>query len=220
MAALDGAVTLEQMNEPAVMVAKNLDLDVPRTFDIFLDQQSAVPEGAFGLPARGGQSFGKCGSITDDAHPAPTTAGGSFNEQRKTNARKILFVFIRRRNDRNSGLFRQLPCFHLGAHGANYTRLRSDEGNAGLLAGSGKIGVLRQKSIPRMNRIGAAAARGFENGFDVQIRLTRRRSTDRHSLIGHANVQGVTVEIRINRNGLDAHSAACPQDADGNFTTV
>ncbi len=62
------------------MVAENLDLDVPGAFDIFLDQQSAVGEGAFGLATRGSQSFGKRGRITDDAHPAPAAAGGSFNE--------------------------------------------------------------------------------------------------------------------------------------------
>ncbi len=71
-----------------------------------------------------------------------------------------------------------------------------------------------------MNRIRAAAAPGFQNGFDVQIRFTGRRGTDRHSLIGHADVQRVTVKVRIHRNGLNAHSAAGPQDADGNFTAI
>ncbi len=52
MAALDGAVALEQMNEVAVPVAQQLHLDMPRAPDQLLEIHLVLAEGGLGLAPR------------------------------------------------------------------------------------------------------------------------------------------------------------------------
>ena len=53
VAALDRAFALAEMHGVAVCVGQHLDLDMARLLDIFLDEDAAVPEGAYGLVHRG-----------------------------------------------------------------------------------------------------------------------------------------------------------------------
>ena len=47
MAALDRAVALEQMDDVALGVGEDLDLDMPRVDDGLLDEDRRIAEGAF-----------------------------------------------------------------------------------------------------------------------------------------------------------------------------
>ncbi len=62
VAALDGAIAFAQMDDAALMVAENLDFDVVRVFDEFLDVNAGIAEGFFRLGAGGVKAFhrGKC----------------------------------------------------------------------------------------------------------------------------------------------------------------
>lgn len=62
MAALDGAFALTQVNQVAVVVAQNLNLDVPRFQDQLFDVDFAVAEGmerfTGGIPKSRGKILG------------------------------------------------------------------------------------------------------------------------------------------------------------------
>jgi hypothetical protein len=80
MAALHRAVALEQVDQVAVMIGENLKLDVPRAFDIALDEQRAVAEGAFRFATGCIQRFGKLAARGNDAHAAPAAARRGLDE--------------------------------------------------------------------------------------------------------------------------------------------
>ena len=52
MAALGGAVALEEVHDVAVAVAEHLDLDVPAVLDVLLDQHGVVAERRAAPPLR------------------------------------------------------------------------------------------------------------------------------------------------------------------------
>ena len=72
VAALDGAVTLEEVDGVAVVVGDDLRLDVGGVFDAALQVDAAAAEGALRLGAGALQRLGELGGLADeaDAHAA------------------------------------------------------------------------------------------------------------------------------------------------------
>ena len=75
MAALDGALALEQRGHVAVLVGKDLELDVARLLDELLHVELAVAEGVGGLGGCGMEEVGQFFGGADDAHAASAAAG-------------------------------------------------------------------------------------------------------------------------------------------------
>ncbi len=71
-----------------------------------------------------------------------------------------------------------------------------------------------------MDGVGASASRSRQNHVDIQVGLTRRGNPDRHRLIGETNVQSVAVEVRMDRDGLNAHRAAGAQNAQSDLAAI
>ncbi len=61
MAALERALALAERNDPAVVIAENLDLDVPRTFDELLEEDRVVTERRAGLGTCQAVALGELG---------------------------------------------------------------------------------------------------------------------------------------------------------------
>ena len=69
-------------------------------------------------------------------------------------------------------------------------------------------------------RADVPAIDGKDIGGGVQVRIARRRGADAHGLIGQVGVQRLAVCRGVHRDRLDAHGAACADDAHGNLATV
>src|SRR5262245_20364044 len=82
MPALDGAVTLEQVQHLAGRVAEHLHLDVARLDHGPLDEHGRIAEGAVGLPHRGLERLPQSAGLVDLAQSAATAAGDRLYEQR------------------------------------------------------------------------------------------------------------------------------------------
>ena len=80
VAALDRALPLTEMDDVAVCVAENLDLDVTTAVDVRLDEDGAVAECRLGLTGRGRDRIGEVGDIVDDPHAPATTARSGLHE--------------------------------------------------------------------------------------------------------------------------------------------
>ena len=74
VAALDGAVALEQVDQVAVTVAQKLHLDVPRALDQLLEIDLVLAEGGLGLAPGGVHGVQELLLALDRAHPAATAA--------------------------------------------------------------------------------------------------------------------------------------------------
>src|SRR5262249_183916 len=96
----------------------------------------------------------------------------------------------------------------------------SDEGDAGVVAGCRKRGILCKKSVPRVNRIRAAALGRVDNFLDGQVTLPRRSGTDRVCFVSHSYVKCATIRFRIYGNRADSQFPTRTNNADRNFTSV
>ena len=76
-------------------------------------------------------------------------------------------------HDRHAGFLHERLGAVLEAHGADGRGGRPDEDEAGLRTSFGKIGVLGQKAIARMNALGAGSSGGLDQPFDREIAFAR-----------------------------------------------
>ena len=139
MAALHGAIALEQVNQVAVRIAEDLEFDMAGVFDIALDQQRAVAECALGFTPRGIKCLREFGRLPYDPHPASAAARRSLHQHWKQHvaARRIVGW-----NHRNTGRCSDFPASGLQAHHADHIWRRADENHAGTFTGVGEISVL------------------------------------------------------------------------------
>lgn len=77
---LDGAVTLVQVDNVAVVVTKELDLNVLGLVEEALDENGAVAESALGLGGGTLEGLLQGSLIADDTHTTATTAIGSLDD--------------------------------------------------------------------------------------------------------------------------------------------
>ena len=83
VAALDGAVALEEVHDVAVRVAEHLDLDVARPDDRLLEVDGVVAEGALGLALRALVGGDELGLVVDEAHALAAAAGRGLEHHRE-----------------------------------------------------------------------------------------------------------------------------------------
>jgi hypothetical protein len=80
VAALERAVALEEVDDIAVGVAEDLDLDMAGVGDELLDQDGGVAEGGSGLAAGRGEGGVEVAGVVDAAHALAAAAGDGLDE--------------------------------------------------------------------------------------------------------------------------------------------
>ena len=83
MPALGGAIAFPQVHHVAVMVGQDLNFDVARTFDQFLQVDAGIAEGGFGFGLRLGEGRLQRQVVGGDSHAFAAAAGGRFDQHRK-----------------------------------------------------------------------------------------------------------------------------------------
>ena len=82
VASLDRALAFAEVDDRAVGVAHDLDLDVTPVLDVRLEEHGAVSERGLRLPRGGADRAIQVCRFANDAHAAPASAGGGLDEQR------------------------------------------------------------------------------------------------------------------------------------------
>jgi hypothetical protein len=96
--ALHRAVALEQIHGVAVGIREDLDLDVPRGGQVFLDQHPIVAEARLRFALRGRERRGEIGGTLDDLHALAAAARRRLDEHRIADrirlARELLRILV------------------------------------------------------------------------------------------------------------------------------
>ena len=226
MTALDGAVTLAEVQSGAVGIGDELYFDVTSSDDRAFQEKGAVAEGGLRFPASSGESIRQCGRVIDDAHAPAAPTGGGFNHDGKVergDAFKKGSVVVRcgkTGEDRQivfeseaagGGLIADEP--QSGGRGA-------DEGDASLGAGSGEGRVFRDEPITRVDGSRASIVGGLDDSRDGEVTLCGCCGTDAHGFIGGAHVEGSAIGIGIDGDRCDAEPLAGTDDAEGDLATI
>ena len=114
----------------------------------------------------------------------------------------------------------RLPRRRLRAHDADRFRRGSDEDDSRGFARGGEIGVLAQKSVARMNGLGAVRLRRVENAVDAQIAFGRCGRPDVRGFVGHTHMERSAIGIRVDGDARDPHLAQRANDAHRNLAAI
>jgi hypothetical protein len=226
MAALNGAIALAQVDDIAMLVRQNLELDVMRALDIFLNEYGAVSESGEGLAGGHFHIFAQLGIRPDDAESAPSTTGAGFDHDRVAGffgegqgLFNICHAAMGARDDRNPVFFRKIGGFNFAAHGVDGGRRGSDEGNAGSLAQLGKLRVLGKKAVAGMDGIRSDSEGEIDDLLLVEEALHRPRA-DEVGFISLLDVDAGGIRLGIDSDRGDIQFAAGADDAHGDFAAI
>ena len=199
-----------------------------RVFQILFHVHRRIAEKAAGLLTRHGHGIHQRRLGMHDAHTTTATATGGLDDYRITgrarHAHDFLGVFrqgaVGTGNAGHARLFHRRLGRHLVAHQANRLGARADENETGSLDPLGKIGVLGQEAIARVNRLGVGHLGGRNDGGYIQVAKRRLRGADTNRFVSQFDVLGFTVGLGVHHNGLDTELAAGALDAQGNLAPV
>src|SRR5258708_38603946 len=131
MAALDRTVALAEMDDGAVIVGEDLDLDMARIDHGFLQDQLARIEGARRLGARRADRLAKIAVALDQPHAASAAAGRGLHHHRQADLARLflepgvaLIGTLIARHARHAGIDHAPLGGSLVAHGRNGGRWR------------------------------------------------------------------------------------------------
>ena len=209
-------------------VAQNLNLDMAGARHKPFEKYRVIAKGGGGLPPGFFQALGKLAGLLHHAHTAPAAAEGGLNDQRKTNFRRDSGRLLRAahgllgtRNHGDAGLLRQAAGGGLVSQQLQQFGAGAYAGNAGMLAGAGECGILRQEPIPGMNRINLLLLGQGKDAVKVQVSFHRPfAGSYQISFVGLEAVQSQTIFLGIDGDRAQPKFVGGAQDADSNFTAV
>lgn len=229
MAALDGAIAFVEMERAAFRVGDDLDFDVFRAADVAFEKNGGIAEGG-GRFVAGFEQFGlEFGGRVDDAHAAATTAEGCLDDQREADAGgdfgdvwgRWIDGFLGAGDNGYAGGLSKFTSSGFVAKRFKYLGARAYEGDAGELAGTRECGVLREKTVARMDGIDFLLHREFNDAVDIEICLDRAFAlSDEIGFIGFEAMQTEAVFLGVNSDGAKAELVGGAQNADRDFTTI
>ena len=227
VAALDRAVALAEMDDGSVPVGEHLHLDVTRVVEVALDVDGRVGEVRLPFAASGLERALDLVRRGDDLEALPSAAGRGLDRDRPAdlvaepaNVGGSFDGLGRAGDDRDAGGAHRLARRNLGAHQLHRLRRRADPDEPGSLDGTREVGVLGEKPVPGMNRLGAGPLRGVDDPLLVQVALGRRPGADEIRLVRERCVERSTVGYRVDRDRRDLQLAERPADANCDLAAV
>ena len=228
VAALHGAVPLEQVIDVAVLVAQDLHLDMAGAQDHLFQIALAIAKGGLGLAPAFADLVGQLLGAVDRAHAAPAAAPAGLQHQRiadfgglTAHLVHVIAQHLGGGDHRHAGLDGHAPRRSLVAQRPHGGRRRADEGDARRFAGIDEIGVLGQQAIARVDGIGARQFRHADDFGDAQVSPHGRHPlADPVGLVGLEAVQAQLVFFGEDGHGFLAHLIGSPHDADGDLAPI
>ena len=174
VAPLDGAVPLPQLDDIALPIGHDLELDVAGVDDELFQVHLVAAKAGDGLAACLLEQRDELVGLVDPAHAPSAAAGGGLDEHgiahgvgQGLGLLGGVHRSVRAGHHRHPGLLHQLTGGGLVAHVADDVPGGADEGDARLSTGVGKVGVLRQKAIPGVEGVTARLLSHGENGVHI-----------------------------------------------------
>ncbi len=227
MPALDRAFPLAEVDHVAVRVREDLDLDVPRIVEVALDVDGRVREvgGAFALSRleRRRNVGGRCDELETLA-PAPCRGldrdrPADLVADRHHRVRRV-HGLGRSGDDRHvRGLHRSTGS-RLVAHELDRLGWRADPDETCIPDRPCERGVLGEKPVAGVNRLGLRPLRGLDQAIDCEVALGRGWRADEERIVGHTRVQAAAVGLGVDGDRRDAELAQAPEDPHGDLATI
>jgi hypothetical protein len=227
VAALDGAVTLAQVDDVPMGICEHLHLDVARVDDQLFDVHVRIREIRQALPARGlERPLGLRGRL-DDLHPLAAASGRRLDQQRVADRLAERAQLLDRldglggaRDDRHARGLHRPARTRLRAHQLDRRRRRADPGQPRLLHRARERSVLGKEPITGVHRLCPGSQRRLHEHVDLQVALRRRSRPDQERLVRETRMQRVAICLRVHTDRAGAQLSERPEDTDGDLAAV
>ncbi|MPM28182.1 hypothetical protein SDC9_74701 [bioreactor metagenome] len=227
VAALDGAVALEQVDRVALPVGKDLHLDVPRPPDGLLDEDRGVTEGRLRLAHRGPDRLPQRRRVVHPAHAAASATGDRLDEDREADHVRLggEVVQVGRRlgglQGGDPGAAGRVDGVLLVAGHLQGLLGGADEGDAVRGAGLGEVRVLREEAVARVDRVGLGLLGRPDDLLDVEVGADRvALLADHVGLVRLDPVHRIAVLVREHGDGPRPEFDRGAERTDSDFATV
>ncbi len=230
MAALNGALALDERDHGAPLVAEQLHFHVSRTPQAALEIDGAVTERRQRFGPRGTEARGELRRLFNEPHAFAAATGDGLQHERIADLvgepRDLVRWHVHRqrlarsRYDRHARGLGDGSCGGLAAHRTDGVAARTDEGQSSGTARIRERRALGQESVPGVHGIGTRTLRHVHDGVDAKVGLSRGVTRKRPCLIGKPHVQRRAIAIRVDRDRSKPEIAARPDDADCDFASV
>ena len=215
------------MNDAAMLISEDLEFDMMRIDDEFLDVDLRITESLLRLEAGGVIALHQTSLVAGDPHAASAATRDGFDHDGKTNFSRNLERFflaiddsVTARTNRYADLAGTIASGILVPHQTNGGRRWADELDITAGADFGKMPVFRKKSVTGMNRINIGDFCGADDAIDLKITLRAGRRSDADGFVGELNMEAFHVGLGIDSHSLDAELFASPNDAKGDFASI
>src|SRR5262249_8052998 len=212
VAALDAAFALAEVNDIALAVAEDLELDVPRPLQQLFQVHAAVAEGRLRDAARLLEGGRQSGGVLDDRHPLAAAPGARLDENGEPDLRRFpgeglagLLGAVGAGDDGNAGAPGALAGRELVSHLLDGGRRPAHPGGPRVLDRAREGGALGEEPVPGMDGVRAGLLRRREEPRDREVRLERRPLSERNRAPDPRDMVGARVGLRVHRDRLDAH---------------
>ena len=111
---------------------------------------------------------------------------------------------VRAREHRNVGFLGSLARLGLVTHQTHRIRTRADESEAAILTDLGEVRILREKTVPGMNRVDVGDLGGADDRRDAQVAVGALGRPNANRLVSVGDMQRVAINSRMHRDRLDA----------------
>ena len=200
---------------------------MPRPLDAPLDVQRPVAGRGQCLAPGSRDTFFERVLAVHGHHALAAAAGRGLQDQwkadlprRRGDSGVRLVLGLAARHDPDARVPGRAPRVDLRAEAGDHVRPWADEGQPRLGARRRQGGVLGEKAVAWMHRVGAARAGGFDDAADRQVALGRRGRPDAQGRVGRDDMTRVAIGVREDRGGGYAECAAGPCDADRDLAAV
>ncbi len=210
-----------------MLVAHDLDFDMPGALDELFDEDPVVAERALGLAAHRGKALLHVAAVPGDTDALPTPSGGGLQHHRiadllgdRDRVVEPIDLAHVAGHHRDPGLDRALLRSDLVAHGIDSGRIGADEGHTGFSALPREFSLFGEKAEAGVDCLRACRNAGGDDLVRHEIRLRGGRRTYGHRLVSHLHRQAIGVGLRIDHHRTNPETAAGLDDADGDLTAV
>ena len=226
--ALQRAVPVAEIDGTPLPVREHLHFHVSRPLQELFDIHHRRSKGRLGL--RLGHLNGTQQHLFVVYHPhtTATAAGSRLDDHRITDipgyAQNLVRIVgdgtLGTRHRGHTGSLHLVLGRYLVTHDPDGLGGGPNENKAAVFHLFGKIGVLGQKSVARVDAVGIGDFRNADDGRNVQVALGRGRGTYANRLVRQAHVLEFPVSLGVNGHGLYAQLPTGSQHSQGNFASV
>ncbi len=214
MTALDGALPFTQVNQLAVRVTEDLDLDVAGSRDVALEEHPRVAEAAQRLALGGAHGLGEPARLLDDTHSPSAAAGRGLDQQRVADCFTVGGV-VRGCQGGHTGRDRGRLGGQLVSHDPDDFGGRTDPHQPGRDDGRSEGGVLGQEPVPGVDGVGAGGPGRGDDRWSVEVPVGKP-----DGLVGLGHERSAGVGLDVDGHAAQPHGPSGPKDAPGDLAAV